>query len=227
MTVIASVREDEEMNSYVRPSIDAPVFRDPGGQVIDYGNRWGGSPPGETYSVDTHPERFAPIHTVADALIAHLRDTYDVELIEGEETAEDLLHPAPEVVRAVLVRPNDPACAALTFVFTAYPGIFLHAGLLHDFHYPVCGCDACDSNWEAEAEELEQQVLAVVTGNYREAIDRGFRPWVEYAFTYPGGASSGRSRAQDIPAERVKAATPILRNLSEGWAAWPDATSGS
>lgn len=209
------------MSSYLRPSIDVPVFRDAYGKLIDYGNRWSGSPPNEAYSVDTHPERFAPLHTVADALIAYLRDTYDIQVIEGEETAADLLHPAPEVVRAVRIRPNDPACAALTFVFTAYPGIFLHAGLLHDFHYPACGCDACDSSWVAEADRLEQQVLAVVTGYYREGIERGLRPWVEYAFSDPDGGTSGRSRAQDIPAQRLKSAKPILRNLTEGWAAWP------
>lgn len=221
----AEAQENEGVNSYVRPPVDARAFRDAGGQVIDYGRRWGGPPPEETYSVDTHPERFAPIHTVADALITHLHDTYDVELIEGEDTAADLLHPASEVVRAVRVRPNDPACAPLTFVFTAYPGIFLHAGLLHDFHYPVCGCDACDSTWDAEADELERHVLAAVTGHYRETIDRGFRSWVEYAFTYPDGSSSGRSRAQDVPAERLQAATSILQDLPEGWVAWPDAAS--
>lgn len=50
----------------------APLFTDklPPGQ---------GSPPEDTYSVDTHPERFAPPHTVAEALIGHLRETYDVE----------------------------------------------------------------------------------------------------------------------------------------------------
>lgn len=226
-TAFARVREDEGVSSYRRPSIDAPVFCDADGQVIDYGNRWVGSPPEETYSVDTHPERFAPLHTVADALIAYLRDTYDVQLIEGEETAADLLHPAPEVVRAVRIRPNDPACAALTFVFTAYPGIILHAGLLHDLHYPVCGCDACDSHWAAEADELEKHVLAVVSGHYREGIERGSPTWVEYAFAYPDGRASGRSRAQDSAAERLNSAEPILRNLSEGWAAWPRAASDS
>ncbi|KAA9150991.1 hypothetical protein F6B41_19305 [Microbacterium lushaniae] len=209
------------MRPYSRPPIDAPVFHDAEGQVIDYGNRWEGSPPEETYSVDTHPERFALIHTIADALIAHLRDTYDVELIEGEGTAADLLHPASGVVRAVRLRPNDPTCAALTFVFTAYPGVLLHAGLLHDFHYPVCGCDACDSTWDAEADLLEQQVLAVVTGHYRESAERGFRPWVEHAFTHPDGASSGRTPARALPAERFRAARPILRTLPDGWAAWP------
>lgn len=213
------------MRPYLRPPIDAPVFHGTDGQVIDYGNRWGGPPPEETYSVDTHPERFAPIHTVADALIAYLRNTYDVDVDEGEETAADLLHPPAEVVRAVRIRPNDPACAALTFVFTAYPSVVLHAGLLHDFPHPICGCDACDSTWEAEADDLEQQVLAVVTGHYRETVERGFRPWVEYAFTHPDGAASGRSRAQDMPADRLKAAKPLLRNRSGEWAAWSAAAS--
>ncbi|TFV81796.1 hypothetical protein E4V99_12595 [Microbacterium sp. dk485] len=217
------------MSSYVRPSIDGPVFRDADGEVIEYGNRWGGSPPEDTYSVDTHPERFAPLHAVADALIAHLRETYDVEVDEGVETAADLLHPAyHDVVRAVRIRPNDPAAASLTLVFTAYPGIYMHAGLLNDFHYPVCGCDACDSTWEGEADDLERQVLAVVTGHYRESIKGGIRPLVAHSFTYPDGSGrSGESRAQDLPAARVKAARPILRNAPGGWAAWPRSASCS
>ncbi|MCR2812283.1 DUF6226 family protein [Microbacterium sp. zg.Y1084] len=212
----------------MRPAIDERTFRDADGHVIDYGNRWDGSPPEDTYSVDTHPERFAPLHLVAEALIAHLRATYDVEIDEGAETAADLLSPAfHDVVRAARIRPNDPACAALTLVFTSYPGVMMHAGLLHDFHYPVCGCDACDSNWQAEADQLEQQVFAIVSGNYRETVERGLRPWVDFAFTYPDGASSGRSRTQDLPAERLRAAKRVLRDLPEGWAAWPRATSAS
>ena len=63
------MRQDDGMSSYVRPLIEAPVFRDADGAVINYGSRWHGSPPEDTYSVDTHPERFAPLHVVADALI--------------------------------------------------------------------------------------------------------------------------------------------------------------
>jgi len=226
---VTLVRKDGVVPSYLRPPIDAPVFRDADGQVIEFGNRWEGSPPEDTYSVDTHPERFAPLHTVADALISHLRDSYDVEVVEGVATAADLLRPAfHEVVRAVRIRPNDPACASLTFVFTAYPGIYLHAGLLNDFHYPVCGCDACDSTWDAEADQLEEQVHAVVTGDYREVVTGGRDPWIEYAFTYPdGGGRSGGGRANDAPAERLSAAKPVLADLSPGWAAWPRAASGS
>lgn len=60
------MREDDEVNSYARRSTIRRC-RDTDGQVIDYGNRWGGgSPPEDGYSVETHPERFAPL-PVAEA----------------------------------------------------------------------------------------------------------------------------------------------------------------
>ncbi|MBW9094501.1 hypothetical protein JNB62_12470 [Microbacterium jejuense] len=212
------------MASYARPSINGPEFRDADGEVIDYGHRWNGSPPEDTYSVDTHPERFAPLHTVADALIAHLRATYDVDVGEGAEFAADLLHPSyHDVVRAVRIRPNDPTCASLTLIFTAYPGIYMHAGLLNEFHYPVCGCDACDSNWEHEADDLERQVFAVVAGHYRETIElRELDPWIGHSFRYPdGGSSSGGSREHGVSPERLNAAQLILRTVPDGWGEWP------
>lgn len=214
------------MSSYVRPSLVTPVSRDAQGRVVDYGNRWEGAPPDESYSVDSHPERFAPIHSVADALIANLQDSYDVEVVEGREVAADLLDPCPDVVRAVRVRPADRACAALTFIFTSYPGVIVHAGVLHNFPYPVCGCDACDSTWDGEADVLERQVMAVVLGNYRESLDIGFRPWVEYTMSYPdGGFERGRGRAGDLSAARLKEARRYLRARVLPWAAWPASTT--
>ncbi len=215
-------RDNSGVSSYVRPSIDAPVFRDAAGAVIEYGARWDGPPPEDTYSVETHPERFAPVHAVAEALIAHLDDAYDVTVTDDPATADDMVRPPYwEVRRAVRVEPSDPACASLTFAFTAYPGIVVHAGLLCDLPYPICGCDACDSTWEAEADQLERQVLAVVTGHYRERVTGTTHPWIEHAFTYPDGAASGRSRAGDVPAARLEAARTILGSLTGGWAAWP------
>ncbi|WP_429460063.1 DUF6226 family protein [Microbacterium sp. ZKA21] len=214
------------MNAYVRPPIDPPVFRDAAGEVIDYGNRWPDSPPEETYSVDTHPERFAPLHTVADALIVHLRDVYDVEIIENRSVIADLLRPPYfDVTKAVRIQPNDPACATLTFVFTAYPGLYVHAGLLHDFHFPVCGCDACDTTWDAEADGLEQLVFALVGGHYRELV--GPEPWVGFALTFPDGATSGKSRAEDLPVERLEAAMSTLRSRADRWASWPQVASAA
>lgn len=225
------MRQDDEVSSYTRPSINSPRFHDADGHVIEYGNRWGGPPPEDTYSVETHPERFAPLHTIADALIAHLHQTYDVEIDQGVEVAADLLHPSyHDVLRAVRIRPNGPSCASLTLIFTAYPGILIHAGLLNDFHYPVCGCDACDSNWEAEADDLEQHVLAVVTGHYRETVEwRKGDPWVGYMFSQPPPvrAFAGGSRQPGVSPDRLKAAQTILRNGPEEWSEWPSATSSS
>lgn len=207
------------MSAYVRPSVDAPVCRDGDGQVIDYGTRWAGSPPEDTYSVDTHPERFAPVHTVAGALIDHLCQVYDVESTEGVQLAADLLHDVPHAQRAVRINPRNPACAALTFVFTDYPGIVLHAGLLHDFYFPSCGCDACDSTWEAEAQALEETVLAVVTGQFRETIRRRSR--IAYELNYPGGTRSGWTLYDDVGRQRFDAAAPMLRRNGGAWSAWP------
>ena len=153
--------------------------------------------------------------------------TYDAHVVEDPQVVGDLLHPPVDVVRAVRLTPSDPASAPLTFVLTGYPGIYLHAGLLHDFHYPSCGCDACDSTWQAEAEQLEQDVLAGVSGGYRENVGAGLRPWLEYEMTYPGGGHSGRSEREVIPAQRLKVARQALRDLLGGWAAWPPAPSSN
>lgn len=212
------------MSSYERPRIETPVFRDAGGKIIEYGHRWNDSPPEDTYTVTAHPERFAPLHTVADALIEHLQETYDVQVKEGSEVARDLLRPNRGVTRAVRIRPIDATCAPVTLVFTTYPGLSMHAGLLHDFHYPDCGCDACDSNWQQEADYLERQVFAVVTGNYRERIERGLRRWIVHSFAYPDGRSSGPTGSRDVSAERLETAEPILRDLPNGWAPWPPST---
>lgn len=210
------------MSSYHRPPIETPVFRDAEGRVIEYGRPWEGSPPTDTYSVDTHPERFAPLHTVADALVAHLAETCDVRITEGPDVATDLLRQSRPVVRAVRIEPNDPRCAAITLAYTDFPGIVMHAGLLHDFPFPVCGCDACDSTGEHEVDDLERHVFAVVGGRYRESVDEGTDTWVGYSLEYPNGSTSGRSPAgEGLPAAQVEAARPILRVLSDGWAAWP------
>lgn len=214
------------MSAYVRPAIDMPVFRDAEGQVIPYGRRWAGPPPEDTYSVVSHPERYLPLHTVADTLIAYLSATFDVEIDEGDAVADDLLRPHTEIQRAVRVRPADAAAAPLTFVFTDFPGVILHAGLLHDFPFPVCGCDACDSSWEYEVDQLERTVLAVVAGDYRESVDR--RGEVGLRVTFPNGSIAGQTRAEDLPAGRLAAALPILCDLPDGWALWPlRAGSGS
>lgn len=208
------------MTEYARPTITARSFRDAEGRVIPYGSRWGsGLPAEDSYSVTSNLERFAPLHDVTDALIEHLARNYAVTIDDRLEHAGDLLHPAADAVRVVRVVPVDTDAAALTFVFTSFPGIRLHAGHLQDFAFPSCGCDACDETWESCAEELEETVFAVVGGGFSE----GYRPGAELSIWFrlvvPGGSRSGTSRAQDYPQERFAA---VAEELGRGrvWRTW-------
>lgn len=207
------------MPPYTRPSIDAPVFRDAAGQVIDYGNRWGSEqPPEDSYSVDTNLKRFRPLHAVAEALIEYLEATYDVTV--SEDHGDDILHKRNDIVRATRVTPRDTAAAPLTFVFTAYPSVIIHAGVLTDFLHPICGCDACDSSWEYEAGEMEWHVLAIAAGKFSENHRIG---WFGYEIESVGGdsKSGGDSRAFDIPHARLQSAASALNALPNGWQPWP------
>ncbi|WP_100813830.1 DUF6226 family protein [Microbacterium lacus] len=210
------------MSGYRRPDIPARTFVDGAGSVIAYGSRWGGgSPPDDTYSVISNPERFAPLHVVTDALIEWLAATYDVTVEDDLALAAELMHPQPDVVRAVRVAPRDDASAALVFAFTAFPGVIVHAGLLHDFRFPSCGCDACDEIWAPCADELEGTVERVVAGDYSERIRRDTELGLQYSLSGSGpGGRSGSTRFEGEPLERIAAAEKVLAQASR-WAPWP------
>lgn len=156
------------MTTYTRPRIGQVTFRDAAGDVIDYGNRWAGrgGPPDDSYSVLEHSERFAPLHTVAEALIDYLVSTYEVDVEEGYPDTDDHIYaPKPdEVVRSVRITPKAASCATLVFFFTTLPGVHINAGVLFDARYPSCGCNACDEEWESTADELEWQTLSIAGG---------------------------------------------------------------
>lgn len=93
----------------------------------------------------------------------------------------------------------------------------MHAGLLHDFLYPVCGCDGCDETWEYMADRMEWDVQTVVAGGYRETAGThgvGFRLGDD------SGSRSGSARSQDFPRARLDAAVRTLSTL-EAWNPWP------
>lgn len=213
----------DQTHHYERPAIDAPVFCDSAGVEIDYGNRWGrDGPPSGTYSVTSHMERFAPLHQVADALIAHLVATFDVVVEESTKYAADLLYERDDATRAVRLTPASAVAARMTFVFTSFPSVIVHAGVLQDLLFPDCGCDACDDSWEAQAEELEWQVQAVAAGGLRERMTR--RPWARYEMGLRGPdafiGSSG-ARLSQYPADRARPAREVLKSVRHGWAPWP------
>ncbi|KFF58740.1 hypothetical protein JF66_16330 [Cryobacterium sp. MLB-32] len=210
------------MTEYRRPTFPVEVYHDEQGRPIDYGNRWEGeSPPQDTYSRVSNLQRFAPLHLVADALIEWLQTTFEVAVDQAPSAAADLLRLPKDVVRAVRVVPRDPTAAPLTFVLTPFPGVYLHAGVLHDFHLPVCGCDACDDDVLTLAEELEWTVRTVVSGGYSERFDAGRGDWIEFRLEEPEvGMRSGRSRTEDLPEHRVKFARTALPPAGQ-WSPWP------
>ena len=213
---------NEEVSAYVRPTLPSQVFYDSTGAVIDYGTRWGGGlAPEDRYGVDSNPQRFAPLHLVADALIQHLTGTYAVTVSEDAAFAADLMHEPGDVLRAVRVVPANPAAAPLAFAYTSYPGVILHAGLLHDFPFPQCGCDGCDETAESAAQELEWTVLAVAAGGYSERVDPGAQLPIGYEIASADGTRRGRgARGLDRWTARLRDAERQLRRLPGRWQPW-------
>lgn len=233
----------------MRPKVDAPVFFDTDGSVINYGNRWPEGPPDDSYSVATNRERFAPLHVVADSLIHYLVANYQVRVEEGMELLETVGErpfgpPAAEdIVRVIRLVPEED-CSPITFIYTSYPGIYVYAGLLGSFGYPACGCDACDETWESAVQELEEDVLAIVGGRYRESVDldtsgRSFSRPGMHPDLGPGrscgwqieGPERSFRRSSTFEADAVGPSTlkmmeRQLRELAEvtpdgSWKAWP------
>lgn len=211
------------MTEYRRPTFPVEIYRDDQERAIDYGNRWvGASPPEDAYSRVSNLQRFARLHHVADAVIEWPQTTFDVAVDQAPSADADAdhLHLPNDVVRAVRVVPRDPTAAPLTFVLTRFPGVYLHAGSLHDFHFP-CGCDACDDGVLNLVQELEWTVRTVMSGDYSERFDPGRGGWIEYRLDDPGvGMRSGRSRTADLPEARIKSARTALPP-AEQWSPWP------
>lgn len=209
---------------YVRPDLPTTTYYSADGEPIPYGRQWGAEGPDpDSYSVDSHPERFAGLHVVAHALMDHLATAYDVEVHEDPAHARDLLIDVRDVLHAVRVTPRRSGAAALTFVLTGYPGVVVHAGVLHDFPFPVCGCDACDETAETTADRMERLVLSVAAGGYAERYPVGSRRWIEYALTaFDGsGSESGSGEPGPVSATRLHDAEIRLRDVAGPWRPWP------
>lgn len=108
-------------------------------------------------------------------------------------------------------------------MLTGYPGVLIHAGALHDFPFPVCGCDACDETAETAADRMEMLVLTVAAGGYSERYPVGSRRWSEYELTAVDGSrsESGSGEPGPVDAARLSEAEVRLREVSGGWRPWP------
>ncbi|MCB2412756.1 DUF6226 family protein [Demequina sp. TTPB684] len=209
------------MEQYVRPAIAPQEFRDADGRVIPYGERWGmGSPPDDTYSVLSHPERFQPLHDVARALIAYLERNYNVGVSENPGHLAALPEDYVTGTTAVRLTPTNSDATPITIAFTSHPGIVVVSGVVRVEPFPVCGCDACDATWESESDRLESEVFAIVAGGLAEhpptMRHRSFRQ----TLTRADGWSSGEVNTNGFSRERQVAARERLKELGGAWAAW-------
>ena len=199
------------------------TYRDEDDAPIEYGARWKGeSPPEEAYSRLSNLERFLPLHSVAQSLGEWLEATFEVTVERDPAVAADLLHAPADVVGALRLIPHDASAAPLTFVLTSLNGVYLHAGLLHDFQFPVCCCDACDEDVFVLADELEWTVRTVVAGGYSERFEPVPSLWIASTREDPAGRKRGsRSRVHDVPVEHVAYARARIPDTGQ-WAAWPE-----
>jgi hypothetical protein len=210
------------MVEYRRPAVPTTMYRDEAGRQLDYGHRWDeGSPPNDVYSTVTNPQRYAPLHTVARALIDWVQNTYDVAVVDEPAARADFMHSPGDDADVIRVTPRHPFAAPLTFALTSFPGLYVHAGLLHDFYFPACGCDACDDDVGHLLDDVESLVRTVVAGGYRERAGLGPADTVEFHLEGSDGANqSGRQSVHELPEER---ATAALLSLPEDgqWQPWP------
>lgn len=210
------------MEPYRRPARQPVEFRDAGGKVIHYGERWGtDGPPENAYSVLSHPERFQPLHDAARALIAHLDVNYEVEVSEDPALLEHVPR-GISAITAVSVTPADNKAAPLTLVFTDLPGIVLMAGAFLVEPLPACGCDACDDSAASVADDLEWMVFAVVEGGLTEKVTRGPRASIGHRLERSDGWRGGEGRAgtQTTRGELSDGRTRLAQ-IGGAWAAWP------
>lgn len=188
---------------------------------MERGNRWGPEgPPDDAYSRITEPERFAPLHDHASALLDRLEAEYEVDAEEGVGIDPELERGEPARPTRRLV-PRSPNAAPIAIGFTTFPGLMVRFGRWQVGPFPTCGCDACDETYEREAEHLEQLIEAVTSGGFSESIRPapfGNEVWLDAAYRYTGGSESGGGIVDLSRFERMKSRDK--RRFIE-WEPWP------
>mgnify|MGYP005807859175 CR=1 FL=1 len=62
------------------------------------------------------------------ALIAHLVEAREVDVSDDLADVGDIMHTRDDIVRDVRLTPCELVAAPLTFVFTSFPSVVVHAG---------------------------------------------------------------------------------------------------
>ena len=141
-------------------------------------------PPVEAYSRVTNPERFRALHSGARTILAGLAQRYDVTKTDRIETVAEF----DDELAVIRLTPSSPDAAALAVAFTDFPGLYLWAGRWHSSPWPVCGCDACDEQFEDVWQSFADSISDVVAGRFHEKLTtRCGGPWIEFDFSERGG----------------------------------------
>ena len=129
--------------------------------------------PREAYSRVTNPERFAPLHRHAEALLEQLASQYDVRRGEGTELGPNI-DPAERGRASIRLTPRSELAAPVQVTFTEFPGLDVRVGRWYHDRFPGCGCDACNESIEATVKNLNFLVECTVNGLIREELQV---PW--------------------------------------------------
>ena len=180
-------------------------------------------PPDEAYSRVTNPERLRPLHAAMLEILDGLENDYEVERSEGFGLDEELEERLDLARPSVRLRPKDPDAAPIAVAFSTFPGLHLRFGRWCTEPFPDCGCDACDESSEIELERLNEMVVDVTAGRFREAIHR---PWISFMgtswkvaeFLSPIG---GHKRATGVDSQRAREMSSGRRRLELDWKPWP------
>ena len=161
------------------------------------------NPDPDAYGRVTNPERYAPLHQFAQSKLDAVLSRYDAVAEPGDGQLR------PE--RLVRVCPRDGGgCFALEL--TPFPGVRLHVGRWHTYHFPRCGCDACDEQLADLEKEMTTLIDAFVGGRFTEYVDGGR---LGHSWSSRTGSTNGWTELPESDPRRYQPPERI------DWAAWP------
>ena len=155
-------------------------------------------------------------------IIGRLDSDFEVERTEGYGLDEELERDLSLAGPCVRLSPRDTHAAPIAVAFSAFPGLHVRFGRWRTELFPVCGCDACDESAEGQIERLTKRVDDVISGRFREAIQRPLIPfmgygWIKAKFWSPVGSHSSRVRLDGRRAHRMSGGR---RRLDLDWKLW-------
>ena len=143
------------------------------------------------YGRVTNPGRFAPVQKAATDLIRRLHTEYECEV----EPIAAPTGPSTRLTDGSQIRIcSSTEAGCVTVEATDFPGVALGIGDWHTFHFPRCGCDACDEQLPQIIEEMNDIIDAFVGGRFVESVGGGR---LGLRWFGPNGSSEGWTSLPD------------------------------